>query len=677
MAFHARVKIAPTRNPHSSIRPPPCKRAANPKRKRMCDYPELRCHDPWTPGRVLSSLPGLWTRVPPHPALKRLGYSMPSLPGLKPLTPRSSSPLAPRHSPLASPLAHLLPFLAILTFPFSFRSVLGMSKPIVQLVWFKRDLRLTDHAPLSLALQRGTVLPLFLFEPGFWSQPENAPEHFHFVRQSIVDLRESLTRIGADLFVRTGEAIPVLHSLREDVEIAKIWSHEETASMWTYRRDQSVAKWAREHNIPWEDIPSNGVVRKLKSRDGWGRIWQSRMKAEIISKPLQLDVPRSLEPGPIPQATELFPRHTKCEPVAKQHLQPGGELAGQTCLDSFLAERGREYRSRMSSPLSAASACSRLSPYIAWGCLSIKSVQRSVQSKRLELMEAKIASRDSTISNWTHSLSSFTSRLSWHCHFIQKLEDEPEIEFRNICSVYDGLRENEFQPDRFEAWTPGRTGYPMIDACMRYLHRERWINFRMRAMLMSFAAYHLWLHWRSPALHLAKLFLDFEPGIHYPQCQMQSGVTGINTIRIYSPTKQAMDQDPEGRFIRENIPELEFVPKLYIHEPWKMGMDDQIRYRCRMGVDYPPPIVEHTAAVRFAKTRIFEVRQSEAAMAMARQVYEKHGSRKHRDPVPGRAPSTKSSRSAPSKTKRTANANRSKQQPFLPGLFDDTEPPPP
>ncbi|AMV31770.1 Cryptochrome-like protein cry2 [Pirellula sp. SH-Sr6A] len=552
-----------------------------------------------------------------------------------------------------------------------------MYKPIVQLVWFKRDLRLSDHDPLASASQKGIVIPLFLFEPEFWSQPENSPEHFHFVRQSIFELRESLQKIGADLFVRTGEAIPVLNSLLEQVEIAKIWSHEETASMWTYRRDQSVAKWARNHNISWVEVPSNGVVRKLKSRDGWGRLWQTRMNADLISMPTRLIVPRPLDPGPIPKAKELFPLHATDASEAKQHLQQGGESAGQSYLSSFLTQRGAEYRSRMSSPLSAPNACSRLSPYIAWGCLSIRSVHRSVQSKRIELTEAKWVSKDPAAASWTQSLSSFTSRLSWHCHFIQKLEDEPEIEFRNICSVYDGLRENEFQQDRLEAWMAGRTGYPMIDACMRYLHRERWINFRMRAMLMSFAAYHLWLHWRSPALHLARLFLDFEPGIHYPQCQMQSGVTGINTFRIYSPTKQAMDQDPEGRFIRENIPELARVPKLFIHEPWKMALDDQVRYGCRIGVDYPAPIVEHASAVRFAKNRIYEVRQSEAAREMARQVYEKHGSRKHRDPIPGRPPSTKTSRSALDKTNRTANANRSNQQLFLPGLFDDTEPAPP
>lgn len=550
-----------------------------------------------------------------------------------------------------------------------------MSKPIVQLVWFKRDLRIADHQPLSHAVRNGTVLPLFLFEPEFWGQPENSPEQFHFVRQSVIALRASLRSLGGDLFVRTGNAIPILQSLLSQLEIAKIWSHEETASMWTYHRDRAVAKWAREHNIPWEELPSNGVVRRLKSRDGWARIWQTRMNSEPAPPPSRLTVASSIEHGAVPEACELFPERSKTALTAEEHLPTGGEQAGQAILDSFLSFRGREYRTAMSSPLSAPTACSRISPYIAWGCLSIRSVHRHVQMKKQSLSVANEFNRNSSIKTWSQSLSSFTSRLSWHCHFIQKLEDEPEIEFQNVCRIYDGLREEEFNHERFEAWKNGRTGYPMVDACMRYLRREKWINFRMRAMLMSFAAYHLWLHWREPAIHLATLFLDFEPGIHYPQCQMQSGVTGINTIRIYSPTKQGMDQDPEGHFLRQNIPELENVPTKFIHTPWMMSLDEQTRYRCRLGLDYPLPIVDHTTAVRYAKERIFAVRNSEAASGMARQVYLKHGSRKTRDPLP-----TRSRRSAnaskPTEAQRTtkrksSRANRSSQQPLLPGLFDE------
>lgn len=211
---------------------------------------------------------------------------------------------------------------------------------------------------------------------------------------------------------------------------------------------------------------------------------------------------------------------------------------------------------------------------------------------------------------------------------MQKLEDEPDIEFHNMSRVYDGLREDEFSQSRFDAWCHGQTGYPMVDACMRALHERSWINFRMRAMLVSFASYHLWLHWRPTAVYLARHFLDFEPGIHFSQFQMQSGTTGINTVRIYSPIKQVEDQDPSGDFIRTFVPELGGVPDEYLSEPHKMPQSIQSKVGCRIAKDYPPPIVDHKTAYRLAKERIFAVRRQEKARQEAATVLQRHGSRK-------------------------------------------------
>jgi deoxyribodipyrimidine photo-lyase len=229
---------------------------------------------------------------------------------------------------------------------------------------------------------------------------------------------------------------------------------------------------------------------------------------------------------------------------------------------------------------------------------------------------------------WLKSLTAFGSRLSWHCHFMQKLEDEPAIEFDNMSRAYDGLREDSFKQNYFDAWCAGHTGYPMVDACMRALHKHSWINFRMRAMLVSFASYHLWLHWRQPAVFLAQHFLDFEPGIHFSQFQMQSGTTGINAVRIYSPIKQVMDQDPDGEFIRKFVPELSAVPKEFIAEPHKMPLLMQSMVGCRIGKDYPKPIVNHVEAYRHARERIYAVRAKAQARQDAREVMQRHGSRK-------------------------------------------------
>jgi deoxyribodipyrimidine photo-lyase len=218
---------------------------------------------------------------------------------------------------------------------------------------------------------------------------------------------------------------------------------------------------------------------------------------------------------------------------------------------------------------------------------------------------------------FAHALRGFAGRLRWHCHFMQKLEDEPAIEFRNFARSADGLRPgdegvpmDDAAQERLAAWREGRTGFPMVDACMRSLAATGWLNFRMRAMLVSFAAYHLWLHWREPGLHLARLFLDFEPGIHWSQMQMQSGTTGINTLRIYSPAKQARDHDPDGVFIRRWIPEF--------------GTDA-----------YPAPIVDEQHALRHAKDRMFGLRATDTARTEADAIQARHGSRKSGLPPSG------------------------------------------
>jgi deoxyribodipyrimidine photo-lyase len=299
-------------------------------------------------------------------------------------------------------------------------------------------------------------------------------------------------------------------------------------------------------------------------------------------------------------------------------LQAAGEKAARSTLKSFLQVRGYDYRKALSSPLTAEDGCSRLSPHLAFGTLSLRTVHQATEVAISHTPDRTLA----------YALRGFAGRLRWHCHFMQKLEDEPGIEFHNFARVCDGLREHNFNDAHFAAWCEGRTGYPMVDACMRSLVATGWLNFRMRAMLVSFASYHLWLHWRPTGLFLARQFLDYEPGIHWSQMQMQSGTTGINTLRIYSPTKQAQDQDPQGVFIRRWVPELAKVPLPYLAEPWKMDSSLQHLAGCRIGVDYPEPIVDDKLAMKAAKDRMYGLRQTEQSREEAEQVQAKHGSRK-------------------------------------------------
>lgn len=490
----------------------------------------------------------------------------------------------------------------------------------LNIVWFKRDLRIADHRPLAAAARAGAVLPLYIAEPELWGQNDASARQWDFAAECLAELQADLARIGQPLCVMVGDALSILRDLHARHGINALWSHEETGNGWTYARDLAVKAWAREAGVPWHEARQFGVIRRIRSRNGWARAWEHDM-AQPVTPPPALRPLAGDWPARIPTSAELGLPHDPCP--LRQH---GGRSAGLATLDSFLHQRGRDYRYRMSSPVTAFTASSRLSPHLTWGTLAMREVAQARQAR----MRALKAGGEPDARSWQASLVSFGGRQHWHCHFMQKLEDEPRIEFENLHPAYNGLRPDAPDAEQLVAWSKGKTGFPFVDACMRALDQYGWINFRMRAMLMSFASYHLWLPWRSSGLHLARKFVDYEPGIHWPQVQMQSGTTGINTMRIYNPVKQGHDQDPLGHFVRRFVPELAALPDAYIHEPWRFdGAGD---------LPYPPPIVDNAAAARAARDALHAVRQASGHKVVARQIVDRHGSRKAGMPMTGARP---------------------------------------
>lgn len=492
----------------------------------------------------------------------------------------------------------------------------------LNIVWFKRDLRAQDNQALSRAAAHGPVLPLYVIEPDLWRAADMSGRQWRFVAEALGELRAALHQIGQPLIIRCGDIIETLQSLRDDLGISALWSHEETGNDWTYQRDQRVSAWCRDRGIPWHEVRNHGVQRRLKTRDGWAKNWDTFMGKPLTAAPaLQ---PVSIDPGAVPHTRDL-----RLAPDPCPSRQRGGREAGLGLLDSFLTARGEHYRSAMSSPVSGETACSRLSPHLAWGTLSVREVTQKTWAHQRLLKTAPSASK-----TWRGSLASFNGRLHWHCHFIQKLEDEPRLEFDNLHRSYDGIRPSAPDQDRLAAWAKGETGLPFVDACMRYLRATGWLNFRMRSMVMAVASYHLWLSWRAPGLQLARYFTDYEPGIHWSQVQMQSGTTGINTVRIYNPVKQGYDQDPTGSFTRRWVPELAAIPDKFLQEPWLADNAGAV-----LGKAYPMRIVDHAAAAKEAKDRIWAVRRGDDFRAEALAVAAKHGSRK--SGIPHRAQRSK------------------------------------
>lgn len=481
---------------------------------------------------------------------------------------------------------------------------------MVTCVWFKRDLRVSDHPALVRAGEIGApVLALYVVEPAYWWLEDTSGRQWAFTRECVLGLREDLAALGVSLVVRVGdvvEVLEVLEGLRRSHGVSRVISHEETGNGWTFARDRQVSAWARAQGVAWEEVPQCGVVRRLRGRDGW-----ARQRDGFVGR-AQVDVPRGLvgmaaPSDPLPSARDLGMPDDPCP-----GRQTGGRKAGLSALGGFLSHRGRDYRRAMSSPLTAPEACSRISPYVALGALCVR-----------EAAQAGAARKAEGAYSWTHPMKSFEARLAWRDHFIQKLEDEPALEHRCLHRACEGMRPRGDPSGHLNAWASGQTGVPFVDACMRALIHDGWMTFRMRAMLVSFASYHLWLDWRETGPVLARYFTDYEPGIHWSQMQMQSGTTGINTVRMYNPVKQGLTQDPDGVFTRAWVPELAEVPDHALHAPWKWDGAGRV-----LGRVYPAPRVDLVTAGRAARDAVWGVRTQAGFRGEAAQVVTKHASRK-------------------------------------------------
>ena len=488
------------------------------------------------------------------------------------------------------------------------------------LVWFKRDLRTADHPALTLGAGLGLVLPLYVVEPDYWALPDTSARQWDFIAECLTGLSRDLANLGAPLVVRTGEAVAVLQRLCRQHRISRMVSHEETGNMWTYSRDRRVAAWARSAGVEWTELAQSGVIRRLRSRDGWAKARDQFVAAGQLPVP-QISCLPGVEPGLVPTARALKLADDRCP-----HRQSGGRAQGLALLGSFLDHRGEPYRVAMSSPLTGERACSRLSAHLALGTLGLREVAQATRTRQA----------DHPGGRWGGALTSYQSRLAWRDHFIQKLEDQPAIELRSLHAGAEAARPRLTDATLLAAWAAGETGLPFLDACLRYLAATGWLNFRMRAMVTSFASYHLWLDWRSSGTHLARMFTDYEPGIHWPQVQMQSGTTGINTPRIYNPVKQGLDQDPTGSFTRRWLPELAAVPDAFLQEPWKWP--DAARL---LGRRYPEPVVDSVAAARAARDAIWSARRSPGFADEAARIVTRHASRAGAGFVNDRAPRRK------------------------------------
>ena len=485
--------------------------------------------------------------------------------------------------------------------------------PSKTVVWFKRDLRIRDHEPLAAAALDGPVLPLYIHEPAITTAPDFAPQHAAFINECLESLQTELTARGATIVQLTGAAVEVLESIWQMTSFDVLRSHEETGNWLSYQRDKAVAQWCRQRGVRWIQSPQNGVIRgsaEFRASKNWSALMEDYTSSEPVKTPSRIVLIDGVDEIASRFSGGANQTNTTSSIDTKPGRMHGGRAEAIRLLGDFFKTRILAYPGAVSSPLTAERGCSRLSPYLAFGVVSVREIILTM-NRRLELPD--VASSEFERERMIKAMRFFVDRIQWRSGYFQNMEAMPRLEFDNLNRKMDGLREGEFNSDYFEAWKNGETGYPMIDACMKMLLHTGWINMRMRGMLISFAVNELWLHWREPGLFLARQFLDYEPAIHYNQLQIHAGTAGATQLLSYNPVKQAQDLDPTGKFVRRWLPILRRVPDEFIAEPWKMPASMQAAVGVEIGTDYPAPIVDHVVAGRLARERVSAAQKGKSA----------------------------------------------------------------
>jgi deoxyribodipyrimidine photo-lyase len=450
------------------------------------------------------------------------------------------------------------------------------------IVWFRRDLRVHDQPALRAALDSAeTVVPVFCFDDGLLDGRHASGPRTQFLLECLADVDDALRHRGSRLVIRHGPPQRELPALAAEIGAEAIHMSADVSPF--ARRRQREVRRALSDRVAFHAHPGLFAVDRLDAirTQGGGpytvftpfhRNWSGRPRRDVRGAPRALpSLPPGLAAGTLPALADLGLTQ-ECEEPAR-----GGEQAGREVLRRFLADSVRRYddgRDRL-----AADGVSRLSPYLHFGCVSPREVE-----DRLPEGEGAAAYR---------------RQLCWRDFYAHVLGHFPANARSEFQARYRGTIRWSHAHRRFEAWCEGRTGYPAVDAGMRQLRREGWMHNRARLLVGSFLTKDLGIDWRWGERWFMRLLLDGDEASNNGNWQWIASV-GVDPQpafrRIFNPARQQERYDPDGDYVRRYVPELAQVPDRYLTEPWTMPPDVQDEAGCRIGRDYPEPIVDHALA---------------------------------------------------------------------------------
>jgi deoxyribodipyrimidine photo-lyase len=438
-------------------------------------------------------------------------------------------------------------------------------------VWFRRDLRITDHAPLYRAALRGVVIPVFIFDRALLLHPETAPARVAFMLDCLHHLDQEMRERGGRLILRYGNPVEVLPQLVEETQADGIYAYIDYERIYGRVRDAQVNQKLTERGMKIRWFEAIASTPDLVTYPEYRKLWYNDMRSGLVLTPSKIPVPPDIHSEPLPTLSDL-------ELTAdRKTIPPGGTHAARQLLNEFLTEKVDRYYWQLSYP--GAEATTGLSPHIKFGAISIRECFQTAEQAVLTNAKAE------------RSRQQLIARLRWGSGFAQRFRYLPQLEVRSLYTIFD--QEGwDFDEELYQAWQQGQTGFPIIDAAARcLLETGGWkqLNFRVRAMYSSFLSNLLGMDWRYGALHFMRHLIDGDCPIDHYQWAMQSGVTHCvdkTWTRIYNPEQTAVDRcDPEGLFIKRWVPEVAHL------SPEDLGLPPALSRR-----DYPSPVLNYKQA---------------------------------------------------------------------------------